>query len=124
MKVPKPEPQIPGYYCERHASRILKSSKIVSVCTNIDPIEYDLDLKTVAECGLERYFKIMEGNLRRCAGWSSKPVGAVRQSQWVRLPLSSANLSSWGKKTLKQIVPYRLLFVQKNTHQNYDGRLL
>ena len=77
-------------------------------------------MKTVAECGLERYFKIMEGNLRRCAGWSSKPVGAVRQSQWVRLPLSSANLFSWAKN-LKKIVSFRLFFVQKNTHQNYDG---
>ena len=90
MKAPKPEPQIPGYYCERHPSRILNSSKIVSVCANIVPIGYDLDLKTALECEKEYLIRDLEGNLRRCAGWSSKPMGAVRQSQWVRLPLSSA----------------------------------
>ena len=112
MRVPKPEPQIPGYYCERHASRILNSSKIVSVCANIVPIGYDLDLKTALECEKEYLIRDLEGNLRRCAGWSSKPMGAVRQSQWVRLPLSSANPFSWAKN-LKQIVLSQLFFVQK-----------
>ena len=73
MKVPKPN-QIPGYYCERHASRILNSSKIVSVCTNIVPIGYDLDLKTALECEKEYLIRTWKGI---CAG-----VLAGLQNQW------------------------------------------
>ena len=77
-----------------------KSPEVDPDWANIGLIRCHLDLKTDAECEKESLSKNMEGNLRRCAGWSSKPVGAVRQSQWVRLPLSSANLFSWGEKTL------------------------
>ena len=54
-------------------------------------IEHTQNLFAITPSNLLESF--LEGNRGRCRARSSKPLGDVRRSRWVRLPLSSAKPS-------------------------------